>query len=43
MVIAWVVLFTVAWMWKSQSVQLAVAVANVVLTAYYAVKFIPTL
>ena len=43
MVIAWVVLFTAAWIWKSQSVQLAVAVANVVLTAYYAVKFIPTL
>jgi hypothetical protein len=43
MVIAWVVLFTVAWIWKSQSVQLAVAVANVVLTAYYAVKFVPTL
>lgn len=36
-------LFAVAWIWKSHSVQLAVAAVNVAMTAYYAVTFVPAL
>jgi hypothetical protein len=43
MVVAYIVLFSIAWIWKSQTVQLVVAAANVALTAYYAAKFVPAL
>jgi hypothetical protein len=43
MVLTWVVLFAIAWRWASYRVQLIVAAANVVLTAWYAVTFIPAL
>jgi hypothetical protein len=43
MVVAYIALFAIAWTWKSQPVQLAVVAANVALTAYYAVTFVPAL
>jgi hypothetical protein len=43
MIAAWIVLLSVGMIWKSPRVQLAVAAANVVLTSYYAVKFVPAL
>ena len=39
----WIVLFGVSWLSPSSRVQLAVAAANVLLTAYYAVTFVPSL
>jgi len=39
----WIVLLGVGWLWKSPRIQLAVAAANVALTAYYAVTFVPAL
>ena len=43
MIAAWIVLLSVGMIWKSPRVQLAMAAANVVLTSYYAVKFVPAL
>jgi hypothetical protein len=43
MVLAWVVLFAIAWLWRSPQIQLAVAAANVILTAWYAITFVPAL
>jgi hypothetical protein len=43
MVVAWVVLAVTALLFKSYRVQYAVAVANVILTAWYAVTFVPAL
>lgn len=43
LVAAWILLFCIGWVWQSHRVQLAVAAANVGLTAYYAVTFIPAL
>jgi len=40
---AWIVLFSVGWVSPSTRVQLAVAAANVLLTVYYAVTFVPSL
>ena len=43
MVLAWVVLFAIAWLCQSPRIQLVVAAANVALTAWYAVTFVPAL
>jgi len=43
MVAAWVVLAVTAFIWASARVQYAVAVANVILTVWYAVVFVPAL
>jgi hypothetical protein len=43
LVAAWLFLFTVGWVFSSPRVQLAIAAANVMLTAYYAVTFVPSL
>jgi hypothetical protein len=43
LVAGWVLLFTAAFLWKSRRVQYAVAVANAVMTIYYAATFVPTL
>ena len=40
---AWIVLFSVGWVSPSIRVQLVVAAANVLLSAYYAVTFVPSL
>jgi hypothetical protein len=43
LVAAWVLLFIVGWLLPANRVQLATAAANVLLTAYYAVTFVPSL
>lgn len=43
LILAWIVLLSVGIISKSERVQLAVAAANVALTAHYAVTFIPAL
>jgi hypothetical protein len=43
LVAAWIMLLSIGWIWQSHRVQLAVAAANVVITAYYSVTFIPAL
>ena len=43
MVAGWIVLLSVGWIWKSETVQLAVAAVNVALTALYAATFVPAL
>ena len=43
LILAWIVLLSVGIISKSERVQLAVAAANVALTAHYAVTFVPAL
>ena len=43
LIMGWIVLLSVGIIWKSERVQLGVAVANVVLTVHYAVTFVPAL
>ena len=43
LVAAWLFLFTVGWAFASPRVQLAIAAGNLMLTAYYAVTFVPSL
>ena len=43
LVAAWLFLFAVGWVFASLRVQLAIAAANVMLTGYYAVTFVPSL
>ena len=43
LVLAWIVLFSLAWIWQSPRVQLVVAAANVLLTVHYAIAFLPSL
>jgi hypothetical protein len=40
---AWIVLFGIGWLSPSTRVQLVIAAANVLLTVYYAVTFVPSL
>ena len=43
MIVAWIMTFGASWVFKSYAVQLAAAAANVALTLYYAVSFVPVL